>query len=216
VEHAYGLSIPRTLPEACDPRRAALLVYDMQVGVLAQIADADRVVARVTDLVDAARTGGYRVFYVRHMAVPKEVAGVSRLRSAMAWQRVDRVSEVRIAFLRDSEEFALVPELSPAPTEMVFDKVTMSAFVGTPLDLVLRDCGVDTVAIAGVAMEIGIEPTVRHAADLGYLPIVVADACGAGNLDAAQRSLAGLAFAGDALLTDTETIRPLLAAGAAA
>jgi nicotinamidase-related amidase len=216
VEHAYGLSIPRTLPEACDPRRAALLVYDMQVGVLAQIADADRVVARVTDLVDAARTGGYRVFYLRHMAVPKEVAGVSRLRTAMAWQRVDRVSDVRIAFLRDSEEFALVPELSPAPTEMVFDKVTMSAFVGTPLDLVLRDCGVDTVAIAGVAMEIGIEPTVRHAADLGYLPIVVADACGAGNLDAAQRSLAGLAFAGDALLTDTETIRPLLAAGAAA
>jgi nicotinamidase-related amidase len=216
VEHAYGLSIPRTLPEACDPRRAALLVYDMQVGVLAQIADADRVVARVTDLVDAARTGGYRVFYLRHMAVPKEVAGVSRLRTAMAWQRVDRVSEVRIAFLRDSEEFALVPELSPAPTEMVFDKVTMSAFVGTPLDLVLRDCGVDTVAIAGVAMEIGIEPTVRHAADLGYLPIVVADACGAGNLDAAQRSLAGLAFAGDALITDTETIRPLLAAGAAA
>jgi nicotinamidase-related amidase len=71
---------------------------------------------------------------------------------------------------------------------------------------------VDTVAIAGVAMEIGIEPTVRHAADLGYLPIVVADACGAGNLDAAQRSLAGLAFAGDALITDTETIRPLLAA----
>ena len=216
MEHAYGLSIPRTLPEACDPRRAALLVYDMQVGVLAQIADADRVVARVTDLVDAARTGGYRVFYLRHMAVPKEVAGVSRLRTAMAWQRVDRVSEVRIAFLRDSEEFALVPELSPAPTEMVFDKVTMSAFVGTPLDLVLRDCGVDTVAIAGVAMEIGIEPTVRHAADLGYLPIVVADACGAGNLDAAQRSLAGLAFAGDALLTDTETIRPLLAAGSAA
>jgi biuret amidohydrolase len=184
--------------------------------VLAQIADADRVVARVTDLVDAARTGGYRVFYMRHMAVPKEVAGVSRLRTAMTWQRVDRVSEVRIAFLRDSAEFALVPELSPAPTEMIFDKVTMSAFVGTPLDLVLRDCGVDTVAIAGVAMEIGIEPTVRHAADLGYLPIVVADACGAGNLDAAQRSLAGLAFAGDALLTDTETIRPLLAAGAAA
>lgn len=216
MEHAYGLSIPRTLPEACDPRRAALLVYDMQVGVLAQIADADRVVARVTDLVDAARTGGYRVFYMRHMAVPKEVAGVSRLRTAMAWQRVDRVSEVRIAFLRDSAEFALVPELSPAPTEMIFDKVTMSAFVGTPLDLVLRDCGVDTVAIAGVAMEIGIEPTVRHAADLGYLPIVVADACGAGNLDAAQRSLAGLAFAGDALLTDTETIRPLLAAGAGA
>jgi nicotinamidase-related amidase len=96
---------------------------------------------------------------------------------------------------------------------MIFDKITMSAFVGTPLDLVLRDCGIDTVAIAGAAMEVGIEPTVRHAADLGYLPIVVADACGAGNREAAERSLAALAFAGDALITDTETIRPLLAAG---
>jgi nicotinamidase-related amidase len=98
---------------------------------------------------------------------------------------------------------------------MIFDKITMSAFVGTPLDLVLRDCGIDTVAIAGVAMEVGIESTVRHAADLGYLPIVVTDACGAGNAEAAQRSLAGLGFAGDALLTETETIRPLLAACAA-
>jgi biuret amidohydrolase len=215
VEHAYGLTIPRNLPEACDPRRAALLVYDMQVGVLAQIADADRIVARVVELVDTAREGGFRVFYLRHMAVPKEVAGVSRLRTAMAWQRVDRVSDVRMAFLRDSAEFALVPELSPAPTEMIFDKVTMSAFVGTPLDLVLRDCGIDTVAIAGAAMEVGIEPTVRHAADLGYLPIVIADACGAGNAEAAQRSLAALAFAGDALITDTDTIRPQFAAGAA-
>jgi biuret amidohydrolase len=214
VERAYGLSIPRTLEEACDPQRAALLVYDMQVGVLAQIADADKIVNRVVGLVEAARQGGYRVFYMRHMAVPKEVAGVSQLRTAMAWQHVDRVSDVRMAFLRDSEEFALAPQLSPSPAEMIFDKITMSAFVGTPLDLVLRDCGIDTFAIAGVAMEVGIEPTVRHAADLGYLPIVVTDACGAGNAEAAQRSLAGLSFAGDALLTDTETIRPLLAAGA--
>jgi len=37
MRHAYGLSIPRTFEEACDPARMALLVYDMQVGVLAQI-----------------------------------------------------------------------------------------------------------------------------------------------------------------------------------
>jgi nicotinamidase-related amidase len=42
---------------------------------------------------------------------------------------------------------------------------------GTPLDLVLRDCGIVAVAIVGVALEAGIEPTVRHAADLGYIPV---------------------------------------------
>jgi len=37
-------------------------------------------------------------------------------------------------------------------------------------------------------MEIGIEPTARHAADLGIIPVVIEDACGAGHVDAAQRS----------------------------
>ena len=53
-------------------------------------------------------------------------------------------------------------------------------------------------------MEIGIEPTARHAADLGIIPVVIEDACGAGHADAAQRSCEALHFAGDAIMTDTE------------
>jgi hypothetical protein len=37
MERAFGLEIPHTLEEACDPRRLALVVYDMQIGVLGQI-----------------------------------------------------------------------------------------------------------------------------------------------------------------------------------
>jgi len=55
-------------------------------------------------------------------------------------------------------------------------------------------------------MEVGIEPTVRHAADLGYIPVVVTDACGAGHEEAAQRSIASLEFTGDAIMTNGETI----------
>ena len=50
-------------------------------------------------------------------------------------------------------------------------------------------------------MEVGIEPTVRHAADLGIIPVVIADACGAGDAVAARRSLESLRFAGDAIIT---------------
>ena len=64
----------------------------------------------------------------------------------------------------------------------------------------------------GVATEVGIEPTVRHGADLGYIPVVVRDACGAGHPEAAERSLAGLAYSGDALLTDVESICAVFAA----
>jgi hypothetical protein len=34
MQRAYGLEIPESLAEVCDPRRAALLVYDMQVGIV--------------------------------------------------------------------------------------------------------------------------------------------------------------------------------------
>jgi len=56
--------------------------------------------------------------------------------------------------------------------------------------------------IAGVATEIGIEPTVRHAGDLGFIPVVLTDACAAGNVEAGQRAIETLRFLGDAVLTD--------------
>jgi len=51
--------------------------------------------------------------------------------------------------------------------------------------------------IVGIAMEIGIEPTVRHGADLGYIPVVAKGACGFGHRDAAERSTASLECAGE-------------------
>lgn len=90
--------------------------------------------------------------------------------------------------------------MNPLPSEAIFDKITMSAFEGTLLDIALRHCGMDAFAVAGIAMEIGIEPAVRHGADLGYIPAVVKDVCGFGHRDAAERSIASLEFADDALL----------------
>jgi nicotinamidase-related amidase len=153
---------------------------------------------------------------MRHMSLPNEAAGVFQLRIAMAWQRVESVAEVKPWFLRDAPGFELAPELNPLPSEVIFDKITMSAFEGTPLDIALRDCGINSFIIVGVATEIGIEPTVRHGADLGYIPIVVTDACGAGHADAAERAMASIRFMGDAIVTDTQSIRDILGRRAAA
>jgi biuret amidohydrolase len=210
MQRALGLEIPETLEEACTPSRTALIVYDMQVGILRQIVNPQDVTTRVAEVLRAAREAGIRVFFTRHMSLPKELMGVLQLRMAMAWQRVTTVEEIQPWFLPDSPGFQLVPEMTPLPSEAVFDKITMSAFEGTPLDIALRDCGITSFVIVGVAMEIGIEPTVRHGADLGYIPIVVTDACGAGHREAAQRSLAGLQFTGDAMLTTTAGICAVL------
>jgi biuret amidohydrolase len=206
MHRAFGLNIPQTLDDICDPTRLALIVYDMQVGIVKQIENGQQITDRVLQVLSAARKAEIRVFFTRHMSLPKEVMGVSQFRMAMAWQRVKSADEVKPWFLRDSPGFHLIPELNPLPSEVIFDKITMSAFEGTPLDIALRDCRIDAFAIIGIAMEIGIEPTVRHGADLGYIPVVVKDACGFGHRDAAARSLSNLEFAGDSLLTTVETI----------
>ena len=206
MKNIFGLSIPQTLEEVCDPQRVALLVYDMQVGILSQIKNADQITRQVLKVLTAARDAGLRVFFSRHLSLPRELMGMFQFRMAMTWQRTDSPDQVNPWFLRDAPGFQIIPELAPRPTEGVFDKLTMSAFEGTWLDFALRDCGINAFIIVGVATEIGIEPTIRHGADLGYIPVLVTDACGAGNEEAAKRSIEGLKFAGDALITDTETI----------
>jgi nicotinamidase-related amidase len=179
------------------------------VGILSQLKNGPEITRRVVEVVHAARDGGFRIFFTRYMTLPKEVAGIAQLRMAMAWQRVDSPEKIQTAFHRDSPGFQLISELPALPTEAVFDRITMSAFEGTPMNIALRDCGIVSVALVGVALEIGIEPSVRHAADLGYIPIVVTDACGAGHPGAAERSLESLKFAGDAVFTDVATISAL-------
>jgi nicotinamidase-related amidase len=215
MQHHRDLHIPTGLEDVCDPERLALIVYDMQVGVVGQIANGPQITERVSQVLDAARRAGVRVFFIRYMSLPTELMGISQLRMAMAWQRKERVEEVVSPFLRDSPGFELVPELVPSDSEAVFDRLSMSAFEGTPLEFALRDAQVTAFAIVGVAMEVGIEPTARHGADLGFIPVVVSDACGAGNPAAAKRSLDALATAGDAILTDVSTVTGLLAAGSA-
>ena len=203
MKRIAGLDIPQTLEEACDPQRLALVVYDMQVGILHQLKDAQAIVTRVAKVLEAARAAGVRIFFMRHLSLPKELMGTFAYRMAMAWQRTDNPDEVKPWFLRDSPGFAITPELAPRASEAIFDKLTMSALEGTPLAIALRDCNINAIALVGVATEIGIEPTARHAADLGIIPIIVADACGAGHAEAAERSIESLKFAGDAIITDS-------------
>jgi nicotinamidase-related amidase len=211
VDRFNGLDIPETLEDALNPASLALLVYDMQVGVLAQIEGGDRVLANVARVLAAAREAAVRTVFLRHYFMPTELAGVYQLRQAKVWQRQARAADTTPLIPHGSPGFALVPELEPRPGEAVIDKITMSAFEGTPLDIVLRDCGVRAYMIVGVALEVGIEPTVRHSADLGYVPIVVHDACGAGDPVAGERALEALKFAGDAIVADTDAVIAALA-----
>jgi nicotinamidase-related amidase len=212
MDRFNGLDIPETLADALEPAALALVVYDMQAGIVGQVAGGDRVLANVLRVLAAARAAGVRTVFTRHYSMPTALAGVFQLRQAKVWERRARAADTTPLIPHGSPGFALVPELAPRPDEAVIDKITMSAFAGTPLEIVLRDCGVRAYVICGIALEVGIEPTVRHSADLGFIPVVVRDACGAGDAAAAERSLAALEFAGDALIADTGEVVAALGA----
>ena len=207
MEQLNGLEVPRTVEEVCRPESLALLVYDMQVGILEQIADRERVIATVGEVLQSARTAGVRTYFTRHVTLPVELMGVAQLRMWRAWQQVERLEDVRSPFPPAASQTQIVSELAPTAREAVLDKLTMSAFAGTPLELALRDAQVRALAIVGVAIEIGIEPTVRHASDLGFIPVVITDACAAGNAAAGARAIETLGFLGDAMLTDSAAFR---------
>jgi nicotinamidase-related amidase len=212
VHHAFDLDLPRTLDEVCDPRRLALVVYDMQTGIFNQAPHLRSVVPAVVETIQAARDAGVRILYCRHTSLPKELMGVSQLRTAMAWQLAGSVDEVRSLFLPNSPGWELIPEVAPLPSEAVFDKIGMSAFSGTALNLILRDCGIWAFAVVGVVLEIGIGPTVSHGTDLGYVPVVVADACGSVDDKARNRTLATIDHTMMSMTTDVAALTAALAA----
>ena len=99
-----GITIPQSLDEIITPRNTALIVYDMQVGIVKQIKNGQDIAQQVSRLVSAARSSGVRTFFTRHMSLPKELTGAFQSRTAMAWQRVDSMEKVQPMFLRDSPD----------------------------------------------------------------------------------------------------------------
>ena len=125
METAFGLTIPRTLEDVCNPAEMALLVHDMQVGIVSQIPDGPVVIARVSEVLAIVRGCGMRVCFTRHLSLPREFMGSFQYRMAMNWQHVERADDVRPWFLRDSPAFPIVPDIAPLQSEAIFDKLTM-------------------------------------------------------------------------------------------
>ena len=203
MRRSQGLEVPETLAELAHPARATLLVYDMQVGICRQVADAPRVIASIRQLVDVARSCGMRIAYTRHLSLPKRWLGATSTRTAMRWQRRTEPEQIATPFARGAGATAIVSDLEPNPDDLIVDKIAMSAFADTFLASAMRDCALSTVILCGIATEVGIDPTVRHAADLGFVPVLVDDACGAGNAEAANRAVTALEFAGDVVRATT-------------
>jgi nicotinamidase-related amidase len=65
--------------------------------------------------------------------------------------------------------------LKPADNDVVFEKFSPSAFLGTNFEWRLRSRGVQTVIIAGISLETGVEGTAREALNRGFYAVIVRD-----------------------------------------
>ena len=73
---------------------------------------------------------------------------------------------------------AIVPELAPAPGELVVRKTLPSAFCGTTLAAWLALRRVETLVVAGCTTSGCVRASVVDAMSAGFAPIVLADCCG--------------------------------------
>jgi nicotinamidase-related amidase len=138
----------------------ALIVIDLQKGVVAAAPPAAaEVIARASHLARAFRERGLPVVLVN-------VAG-------RAPGRTD-AGPPKMSFPPDWTD--LVPELDPQSGDYLVTKHRFSAFIGTKLDVYLRQHGVTQIVLAGISTSIGVESTARNAFDLGYNVAFVTDA----------------------------------------
>jgi nicotinamidase-related amidase len=79
--------------------------------------------------------------------------------------------------IRGTEGVRVIEELEPGATDIIVEKRMLSAFFGTDLDFTLRQKGIKTLIVTGVATWACVLKTVFDAAELGYEVIVPADCC---------------------------------------
>lgn len=85
-----------------------------------------------------------------------------------------RVERPGLDIQPEGSEFA--PEVEPHRGDVTIVKQTIGAFGRTTLDTDLQSRGIETVALAGIATNFGVESTGRAAADLGYETVYLTDA----------------------------------------
>jgi ureidoacrylate peracid hydrolase len=180
--------------------RSAIVVVDMQnafasKGGMLDIAGADltganRVVAVIRSILDAARGREVPAVYLR-MAYkadlsdgggPRSPNSHKELGMCLMSSRPDLKGKILTEGTWDAE---IVPELPPRPGDVVITKTRYSGFAGTTLDSQLRMRGIQYLFFTGIATNVCVESTLRDAYFHDYWPILVSDA----TMQAGDRSL---------------------------
>jgi ureidoacrylate peracid hydrolase len=144
------------------------------------LADAPRVVRTIRSAVDTGRAAGLPIVYLQ-MAYKPDLSDAGGPRSPnchkeLAMHLMNAKPELKGKLLIEgSWDGALVDELAPHPGDLVVTKTRYSGFAGTTLDSQLRMREIQFLFFAGIAANVCVESTLRHAYFLDYWPILISD-----------------------------------------
>ena len=179
-----------------DPRRAALLVIDVQ-GHFATLAAP--IMPAIASTVALCRAAGMPVVYTRHVD-----RDAPRGRPLREWWPGDGD---RIDAGTPAAE--LLPGAGRAEGDLVVEKGTYSAFAGTGLEEALRRAGAEEVVVAGVMTNLCCETTARDAFVRGFRVFFSADATATATRYLHEATLANMAY-GFAYIVDCERLQAAL------
>jgi len=170
------------------PDRCALLLWDLQNGLAGQAPGLPALAPVWRRLMAAAREHGVLIVRSRHVAArPDLMDPLTRWRIGRRTHGENRPEHYMQPGGADT---AFLDGFTPGPDELVVEKSVPSLFHNTPADARLRARGITSLLIGGVATDIGIDFTARHANAYGYFTTIVEDACGSYTPEAHEHAMA--------------------------
>jgi len=167
--------------------RSALLVMDVQQGIVERYGSAAPLLDHLDTAIRAARSAGLPVIYVtvRFREGYPEISARNRMFAA--------IRQAGAAMVETSPATDIHPAVAPQPGDIVVTKRRVGAFTGSDLEVVLRAQDIDHLVLTGIATSGVVLSTLRAAADMDYRLTVLSDCCADGD-DEVHRVLLAKVF----------------------
>lgn len=150
--------------------KTALLVMDMQNGIVSRFADNQQILLPFQKAIEAARQHSIPVIFVRvafnegYPEINPRNKAFSALSKAGGMTVSDTATQIH-------------ESVQPEPNEPVVTKFRVSAFTGSNLEIILRSRQIETLILSGISTSGVVLSTLREAADKDYTLKVLSDAC---------------------------------------
>ena len=155
-------------------KNTALLVMDMQAGIVPMVPDATAILSNTAKAIAHARSKKIPVIYVA-VGFRQGTPEISMRNKGFA------ASKERFANVDMNQFMKIHDALEPQAGEVVVAKRRVSAFAGSDLEVILRAFGIQHMVLTGISTSGVVLSTLREAADKDYQLTVLADCCADGD-----------------------------------